>query len=210
MKSSDGLKRLLIESDIGWESECARRFMSYLALLEKWNRSVNLTASTEWSALKPLFLEGIWASKFYPSEAVSHLDIGSGQGFPAIVLRILIPRMQLEMIESRAKRSVFLDSVIHALEMNGTRVHFERLEVFLGHIGPNKVWDCITWKGVRLNSNELLKLRLHAHAGTQFWMFHGKEPAVKDPDPLENDFQLIQNKKCPFRREWRLSIYSLR
>jgi 16S rRNA (guanine(527)-N(7))-methyltransferase RsmG len=210
MKSSEGLKRLLIESDIGWESECARRLMSYLALLEKWNRSVNLTASTEWLALKPLFREGIWASKFYPSEAVSHLDIGSGQGFPAIILRILMPRMQLEMIESRAKKSVFLDRVIHALEMNGTKVHCERLEVFLGNIGPNKVWDCVTWKGVRLNSNELLKLRLHSHAGTQFWMFHGRELAVKNPVALKNNFQLLQNEKFPFRKEWKLSIYTLR
>ncbi len=207
MESADGLRQLLRESEIALGSEIAHQLLSYLALLEKWNSRVNLTAATEWSALEPLFREGIWASKKYPSEAINHLDVGSGAGFPAILLRILVPRIHLEMVESRAKKSTFLETVVHSLGMNGVRVYPERLDAFLRDIARNKAWDCISWKGVRLNTNDLLQLCTHMHSRTHIWIFHGKEIAVEEPEVFGKNFRLYRNEKVPGRRESHLSIF---
>jgi 16S rRNA (guanine(527)-N(7))-methyltransferase RsmG len=207
MESSVLLKELLAESGIEPDSEMGRGLLRYLDLLEKWNRRMNLTATTEWAALKALFLEGIWASTIYPAESISHLDIGTGAGFPAIILRILIPRIRLQMIESRIKKGVFLERVVQALGLRGVRVHIERLDVLLGRTGVNDVWDCITWKGLRLNTGDLLKLREHVHSNTQFWMFHGSEPAVEEPEALEDNFHLLRNEEFPGKRGWNLSVY---
>jgi 16S rRNA (guanine(527)-N(7))-methyltransferase RsmG len=207
MEASDGLKQLLRESGIAPESARGRQLLSYLALLEKWNARINLTAATEWPALEPLFREGIWASRIYPSGAASHLDIGSGAGFPAILLRILIPRIQLEMVEGRAKKSSFLETVIYALGIHNARVHPERLDDCIRHCKRDKIWDCISWKGVKLNARELLQLRMHAHPRTQFWIFHGRELAVEDPEVIALNFKLLRREKFPGRREWALSTY---
>lgn len=208
MESGDLLKLLLNEGGIGTESDKTRKLLKYLELLEKWNDRVNLTASTEWRSLKPLFLEGIWAAKMYAPETEAHLDIGSGAGFPAIILRILLPRMDLELVESRGKKASFLETVIHTLGLKNALVASERLETMLQRRDSNKIWDCISWKGVKLSTRDLLGLKQHAKEHTQFWMFHGSEVAAEDPEAMKRHFRLIRRENCPHRKGWRLSIYS--
>jgi 16S rRNA (guanine(527)-N(7))-methyltransferase RsmG len=202
-----GLQSLIKEFGISADSQSAHQLLKYLALLEKWNARINLTAATEWRAVESLFREGIWASKGYPAEAVSHLDIGTGAGFPAIILKILKPNMQLEMVESRTRKSAFVETVIYSLGLDETHVHTMRLDSFLQNAEDNKFWDCITWKGIKLSSSDLLNLKKHAHSGTQFWMFHGKEQAAENREVIERHFLLLRSEKAPFMKEWFLSIY---
>ncbi len=201
------LRHLLRDSGINPESDIARRMIRYLTLLEKWNPRINLTASIEWSGIGPLFQEAVWASGFYPDTAKSHLDIGSGAGFPAIPLRLLLPQIKLEMVESRLKRSVFLETVSSSLGLEGTRIHNMRLDEYLRSCRHDKTWDCISWKGLKLGNADLEALRKHKNAQTQFWMFHGSEPAVEGKEFFEGQFELIRREKFPGGRTWFLSIY---
>jgi 16S rRNA (guanine(527)-N(7))-methyltransferase RsmG len=207
MEPLEGLRLLIREYGISESSRSAHQLLSYLALLEKWNKRMNLTAATDWTAIESFFREGIWVSKIYPSEAVSHLDIGTGAGFPAIILKIFNPRILLDMVESRGKKSAFLETIAHSLGMNGTYVHTKRLDDYLQRVDRGKIWDCITWKGIKLSSSDLIQLREHAHSGTQFWMFHGMGPATEDPDAIESLFTLIRSEKLPTMKESTLSIY---
>jgi 16S rRNA (guanine(527)-N(7))-methyltransferase RsmG len=208
MESVDGLKKLFGEIGIGAESGNARKLLNYLELLQKWNARINLTASTEWQSLKPLFLEGISAAKLYPPGARDHLDIGSGAGFPGIILRILVPRIRLELVESRGKKSVFLETVIEALDLENSVVHTERLDALMSRCNPQRIWDCISWKGLKLRTYELMGLMQHANAHTQFWMFHGRELAAEDPEIVGKYLKLLDQKKCGKGKNWVLSIYS--
>jgi 16S rRNA (guanine(527)-N(7))-methyltransferase RsmG len=203
----EGLQSLIREFGISADSQSAHQLLEYLALLEKWNERINLTATTEWQSAEALFREGIWASKIYPAEAASHLDIGTGAGFPAIILKILNPNMRLEMVESRAKKGVFLETVIYSLGLDEAFVHTMRLDTFLQSREHKMFWDCISWKGIKLNSSDLLSLKKHAHSGTQFWMFHGKEQATENGGIIERHFKLLRSEKFPFMNEWNLSIY---
>jgi len=207
MESADGLKQLLEESGIALESGSAHQLLGYLALLEKWGSRMNLTASTEWPALEHLFREGIWVSKIYPPEAVSHLDIGSGAGFPAVLLKILVPRIQLEMVEIRAKKGAFLETVAEMLGMQGTFVHVSRLEDYLRRCEFNKVWDCVSWKGLRLRGKDLVQLRAHTHQGTRLWIFHGKELAIEHPAKIEESFKALGSERLPGRKGSWLSTF---
>jgi 16S rRNA (guanine527-N7)-methyltransferase len=208
-ESEEGLKKLLKEAGIRPDSESGVRMLAYLALLEKWNSTINLTASTEWSAINPLFHEAIWASAFYPGGEVSHLDIGSGGGFPAIPLRILQPSMQLELVESRGKRCVFLETVVSMLQFRETLIHNMRLDELLHRVNKEKIWDCISWKAIKLDGRDLESLRRHAHSETQFWVFHGKELAVREPEAFAKDFKLLRNEKLGCNKEWNLSIFRI-
>jgi 16S rRNA (guanine(527)-N(7))-methyltransferase RsmG len=202
-----GLQSLIREFGISDDSKSAHQLLEYFTLLEKWNARINLTAATEWRSVEALFREGIWASKIYPAEAVYHLDIGTGAGFPAIILKILNPNMRLEMVDSRARKSAFVETVVYALDLSETNVHTMRLDNFLQNVGDNKFWDCISWKGIKLSSSDLLNLKKHGHSGTQFWMFHGKEQAAQNREVIERHFMLLRNEKFPFMKEWFLSIY---
>lgn len=207
MNSADALQRLLRGTGIHAQAPHAQKLQKYLALLEKWNARINLTAKTDWKSLQPLFFEGIWAAAQYPAAAGAHLDIGSGAGFPALILRILVPGMQLEMVESRGKKGAFLETVAYELDLAGTRVHTQRLTAVLAAAPAAKTWDCISWKAIKLGRQDLLQLLAHAHAHTQFWMFHGQEAAVEDPPVLESHFKCIAQLPLPGQRDSHLSIY---
>jgi 16S rRNA (guanine(527)-N(7))-methyltransferase RsmG len=209
-ESANELKQLLLESGINLESRIAHQLLTFLVLLIKWNSTANLTSTTEWIGIGPLFREAIWASRLYPDKAVSHLDIGSGGGFPAIPIRIINPHIQLEMVESQAKRCIFLEMLADALEAGNVRVHNMRLKSFLQCSMRDKAWDCISWKAVKLKPVDLRNLRDHAHAETQFWMFHGKELAVEKPEEFLQKYRLMRREKFGEKRFCFLSIYRLR
>jgi 16S rRNA (guanine(527)-N(7))-methyltransferase RsmG len=205
VNSADELKKLLIQCGILMNSEITDQLLAYLALLEKWNARINLTSSTEWAGIKPLFQEGIWASSLYPNKTTAHLDIGSGAGFPAMLLRILKPSIQLDMVESRSKKCVFLETLIDSMRIGGAKVHCMRLNEYLER--SDKVWDCISWKALKLTSGDLRELLLHSHPRTQFWMFHGKQLAVESPEMIEREFTFVQREEFDSSRSWALSIY---
>jgi 16S rRNA (guanine(527)-N(7))-methyltransferase RsmG len=204
---ADGLRQLIEESGISLESDITRQLLVYLSLLEKWNSKVNLTSTTDWSGIGPLFQEAIWASRFFPDAATFHLDIGSGAGFPAIPLRILKPQIQLEMVESRVKRCVFLETLASSLGLAGTQVYNMRLNTFLRHTNSNKAWDCVSWKAIKLANDDLELLRKHSHPQTRFWMFHGRDPAVEAQAVFEKSFKLIRRERFQSDKFWFLSIY---
>lgn len=206
-EAADELNRLLSESGIALDSGITRQLQTYLALLEKWNSRINLTSASEWNVVGPLFQEGIWASTMYPEDTSNHLDIGSGAGFPAMVIRILRPNIQLDLVESRAKKVIFLETLANALQLNRIRVHAMRLQAFLRQDNRNKAWNCISWKGLKLSGDDLRLLLEHANAATQFWMFHGSELAVEEPETFDRYFRLARTERFPGRTLWALSIY---
>ena len=207
MESLEALQCLLQESAIPPGPGIAEQLKEYLALLDKWNLRINLTSSTDWRVIGPMFREAIWASKFYPDWAVSHLDIGSGAGFPALLLKVLIPRIELEMVEGRVKKGHFLGTAAHAMGLSRVRVHTMPLSDYLGKCEGGRTWDCISWKALKLKTDDLLRLRERTHPATQLWMFHGQFAALEDGKSMEDCFQIIKNEKIPGRKDSYLSIY---
>ncbi len=208
MNSSRPLLNALACAGIGGESVAARQFLAYLSLLEKWNRRFNLTASTEWNSIGPLFEEAIWAAAFYPKKEILHLDIGSGAGFPAVPMRLLRTEMRLHLIESRLKRATFLETVARDLSLQGTVVTNARLQDHLRSGSSDALWDVVSWKAIRLGRAEVSLLLSRTPAGTQFWLFHGRDLPVTEPEVWERSVSLVRREACPAREGWYLSIYA--
>ncbi|MCJ7519101.1 MAG: 16S rRNA (guanine(527)-N(7))-methyltransferase RsmG [Anaerolineaceae bacterium] len=105
-------------------------FIALENLLLKWNEKINLTAITD--------LEGIYIKHFLDSltclrviqnrEAFSLIDIGTGAGFPGIPLKIILPDMQLTLVESSKKKAEFCKVVVNALNLSDTTVVSSRVE----------------------------------------------------------------------------------
>lgn len=200
----DALKELLRRYGIAAETDTALRFLGYLELLDKWNAHINLTATTDWESLGPLFEEAIWAAGFYPDTAAAHLDIGSGAGFPALPMRLLRPRIRLTMIEPRGKRAAFLETVAHELGLTDSVVFNGRLEEFLDRQEAAERWDFVTWKALKLGRHDLSKLLLRCGEHTRFWLFHSTGLPVAD-----DGMKLLQPRRresFPGKHSWHLSI----
>src|SRR5262249_40805324 len=87
---------------------------AYLAELDHWRRTTNLTGQLSPDELADHALEAILARPLISSgERV--VDIGSGAGFPGIPLAIALPAAEFILVEPRGKRASFLRHVVRAL-----------------------------------------------------------------------------------------------
>ena len=110
------------------------KLRDYESLIQKWNPSINLVAKST--------LSHIWnrhivdsAQVYYAASAElsgNCTDIGSGGGLPAIVIAILAQgadkQVQMTMVESDKRKSVFLRTAIRELGLNNANVVNERIE----------------------------------------------------------------------------------
>ena len=101
---------------------------SYLDLLVKWNRKINLTSEkTPSEILHRHIFDSLQYARFL-SPKDHAIDIGSGAGFPGIPLKILYPHLSLSLVESQRKRCSFLEAVVSNLGLQNTCVINERGE----------------------------------------------------------------------------------
>ncbi|MBO4368959.1 MAG: class I SAM-dependent methyltransferase, partial [Desulfovibrio sp.] len=103
------------------------KLTSYLALLEKWNRVMNLTGLRTIDAiLSDLVLDSFHLATFLStlplSDQGSAYDLGAGSGLPGIPLRLLWQQGSYYLVERGAKRATFLRTVVSRLSLPQTFV----------------------------------------------------------------------------------------
>ena len=101
------------------------QFQKYFELLAEWNKKMNLTAITDESgvALKH-FADSLSLLNFVDIPQNSSLaDVGTGAGFPGVVLKIARPDIKLTLIDSLNQRLVFLGEVCAQLGIEAELIH---------------------------------------------------------------------------------------
>jgi 16S rRNA (guanine527-N7)-methyltransferase len=174
--------------------ETAGKLDRYAALLREWNEKFNLVATSTLPSLwSRHFLDSAQLIKYIPASAKTLADMGSGAGFPGLVLSIMgMPEVHL--VESIGKKAAFLQAVIDELGLN-TTVHLSRVEALRDlHV------DIITARALKplpellslakpLTRNDSFCLFLkgqHADAelteARKYWTFAcEKTPSLSDP-----------------------------
>jgi len=119
---TEGLEGLQIQLD----QAAVDRLLLYYAELIKWNRTVNLVGTdaaaetVELHFLDSLALTPALRCFGWPGPL---LDIGSGAGFPGLVLAAAFPDLVTHLVEPRQKRAVFLRHIIRSLRLSNSTVH---------------------------------------------------------------------------------------
>ena len=122
----------LSKINISLNSNQIEQLNKYYELLIEWNEKINLTNITE--------KEQVYLKHFYDSltliksvdlkENLTLCDIGTGAGFPGIVLKIVFPNLKITLVDSLNKRVKFLQEVIKELNLTNIEVYHERAEIF--------------------------------------------------------------------------------
>jgi len=96
----------------------AKSLARHLSLVEKWNPTLHLTSVRDpREAVERHVLESMAAAQEIDPAAGRLLDIGSGNGYPAVPFKILHPSLRLTMLEPALRKSVFLKEVAGALSL---------------------------------------------------------------------------------------------
>ena len=104
----------------------------YALLLKKWNEKINLTAITE---KKEVFLKHFYDSltivKIIDLDKIESLcDLGTGAGFPGIVLKIFFPNLKLVLVDALSKRIKFLEVLVKELDLDDVDLVHMRAEEY--------------------------------------------------------------------------------
>ena len=106
------------------------RLTTYGNLLVSWNEKINLTAITEPEEV--LYKHFYDCLLFFKNVDVPQnakiIDVGTGAGFPGLVLKIARPDIKLTLLDGLNKRLVFLNTVLNELSLDAETVHLRAEE----------------------------------------------------------------------------------
>ena len=109
---------------------------SYLTLLVKWNRMMNLVGPSDWEdILSSLVIDSLYLADFIQAlplpEHPECRDLGAGAGLPGLPLRMIWQKGAYTLVEAREKRTLFLRSCLAAAPLPGVFVYHGRAEAFM-------------------------------------------------------------------------------
>lgn len=126
------------EFGIELNEDIIKKLNFYGNLLLEWNEKINLTAIKEPNeVLYKHFYDCILFFKNVKVEkGASIIDVGTGAGFPGMVLKIVRPDLKVTLLDSLNKRIIFLNDVIQKLELENIVAVHSRAE----EGGKNKLY----------------------------------------------------------------------
>lgn len=110
-------------------TEVSSAIRAYIPLMLHWNKKISLTTVKDpVEIVRYHFGESMFAARFIANKKSRLADVGSGAGFPGIPLKLVIPTLELVLMESSAKKASFLAEVIRELKLEATEVYRVRFE----------------------------------------------------------------------------------
>lgn len=144
------------EFGIELSEEQITKLDKFYNLLIEWNEKINLTRITE--------EKEVYLKHFYDSLTISKVvdlkiketlcDVGTGAGFPGIVLKIVYPNLKITLVDSLLKRVKYLNTIIKELELENIKAIHSRGEDF------KENFDVVTARAVA-NIEKLLGFTMH-------------------------------------------------
>ncbi len=123
------------------------KLVLYHGELSKWMRRINLVAknTSAEQLVERHFLDSLLMAPLLAAHpAPNLLDIGSGAGFPGLVLAALFPDSPCTLVEPRQKRAAFLRHMVRLLKLERVQVYEERVE----NIGAGAGYSHISGRAV--------------------------------------------------------------
>lgn len=144
------------ELGIELTEEQLNKLDSFYHKLIEWNERINLTRITE--------EQDVYLKHFYDSLTIAKVvdlstkatlcDVGTGAGFPGIVLKIVYPNLKITLVDSLLKRVNYLNTIITELNLDNIKAIHSRGEDY------KEKFDVVTARAVA-NIEKLLNFTMH-------------------------------------------------
>ena len=184
-------KAKLLENNIILSDEQIESYKTYSKLLQEWNKVMDLTAIDEEAQIvEKHFYDSLISAKYFRYENQTLLDIGSGAGFPGLVLAIAFPNLKITLLEPTLKRCNFLNEVIKVLDLSNVKVVNDRAENYVKE--KRESFDLVTSRAVsRLNMLLELSIPFLTIQGTMIAL-KGKNANLELKE-AENALKILKN-----------------
>jgi len=167
------------------------QFDIYKNELLQWNAKTNLISeNSSREIITRHFLDSLTARQFISKSKARMIDIGSGAGFPGIPLKIVLPDLDLYLLEANRKKVSFLKNIIRLLNLSCTHVVHDRVENVVKDDSLKEKFDILISRATFPLSG-LIKL------GQFFLVPEGEIIALKGPhvDKEIKQYSLVKNQR---------------
>jgi 16S rRNA (guanine527-N7)-methyltransferase len=145
------LKTALEDLGIELPNTLFYNIQKYKEHLFAWNKIHNLTGAKNEATIDEFIYDSIYPITFLP-KCKNLLDIGTGAGFPGLILAMGLPETKVTLVEPLAKRASFLQFVKADLGLDNVRVIQKRVQDI-----PHEIFELVTSRAVT-NTDMLLSL----------------------------------------------------
>jgi len=130
------LEQALEQLSLSLSEAQVQALLAYLSLMQKWNQTYNLTAIRDpEEMLVKHIIDSLAVVPYVDSERL--IDVGTGGGLPGVVLAIVFPERQIDLLDSNHKKTRFLVQVKGVLGLQNTQVIHSRVEQYQ----PESLYD---------------------------------------------------------------------
>ncbi|RCW83910.1 16S rRNA (guanine(527)-N(7))-methyltransferase RsmG [Paracoccus lutimaris] len=171
-------------SDVSRETEA---LAGYAALLRKWNPAINLVSPTTLDEIESRHIADSRALVDLAADATgSWVDLGSGGGFPGLVVAICRPDLSVSLIESDQRKASFLRSVIREMSLKNATVIAKRIEAVDRLDAAN-----VSARALASLPQLMAYVERHLNAAGRAWLMKGRN---------------WQNEVAEARRDWSFDL----
>lgn len=136
----------VLKKEFDLTDEMLNKLDTYARFLIEYNEKINLTAITKYEdIIEKHFYDSMLLTKNMKIEG-SFVDVGTGAGFPGVVIKICEPELDVYLIEPLKKRCVFLNELIQLLNLKNIHVINERAENY--SLKNREKYDFVTARAV--------------------------------------------------------------
>jgi len=184
------LQTYLSQESIALDSTIVAQLERFAQLLHEWNQVHNLTGAKSIQAIYDNIVDSLYPLSFIKLPQTL-LDVGTGAGFPGLVLAIALPQTQVVLAEPLKKRVSFLKYVGVDLELSNLQVEAKRVES-ISHIP----FEMISSRAVT-NTKLLLDLTTNLSDEKTEYLFYKGERVFDEVDDVQQQltYDIVQKNR---------------
>ena len=157
----------------------SEKFDRFIELLLEWNRVHNLTGAKNAKEIEANIEDSLYPTKFI-EKPQSILDVGTGAGFPGLILAMAYPDIETILCEPRNKRASFLKFVAMELGLDNIGVAKKRVEDYI-----HSPFGLISSRAVT-NTKMLLELTSHLKDSDTRYLFYKGEQIFNELEDIDS------------------------
>ncbi len=182
------LEKKIASAKIPVPENFGKNIRRYKELLMKWNKVHNLTGAKNERMLDEFIFDSLYPLSFLEAPKTL-LDIGTGAGFPGMILAMALPKTEVTLAEPLSKRAGFLQFVKASLGLENVHVERKRAEEL-----PPNAFDLITSRAVT-DTSLLMRISEHLrNENTKLLFYKGERVFDEVEESLPHKVIITQNR----------------
>ena len=133
----DEIVTYLEHNNIAFDEGAISKLLTFLSLLYKWNKTHNLTAIKPENYILKHVIDSLCLLPYVKGKRF--LDVGTGAGFPGIVLAIFATNCEVVLLDIQAKKCCFLRQAVHEAGLKNATVEHQSILDY----NPNRSFDIV-------------------------------------------------------------------